>query len=79
MTDFSWEGNSKKIYDTIVSMIPLPFRKISEKNLTKALVSKTGEDGTITEDIIIGCVKEVTPKPFLSIGMKQIKHLLKND
>lgn len=78
MADLNWDGNTKEIYDKVLAMTPAPFRKLSEKNLTEAIVRRVGDGGTVTEDIIVASIKEVTPKPFLAMGMKQIEHLLKN-
>ena len=78
MAEFSWEDNTKEIFDKAVSLPPAPFRKATEKSITEALTSKIGENGTVTEDVLVECIKEVTPKPFLKMGMKKIKPLLKN-
>jgi hypothetical protein len=36
---------------------------------------KAGDSGTITEDIVIESVKEVTPKPFVGMALKGIEPL----
>ena len=78
MDNIQWEGNTKEIFDTAVSLAPKPFRNITKKGLSEAIEKRVGSDGTVTEEIIVDCIKEVTPKPFLSMGMKKIKPLLKN-
>ena len=78
MADFNWEGNTKEIFDLITSLSPKPFRKRTIQMLSDALEAKVGKDQPVTEEIIVACIKEVTPKPFLPMGMKKIKHLLKN-
>ena len=78
MAEYSWEDNSKQVYDTAVSMAPKPFRPLTVSSLDDALAKRLEDGGTVTEDIIVDCIKEITPKPFLSMGMKRIKPLLKN-
>ncbi len=77
MAEFTWEDNTKEIFDKCVEMAPGPFRKITEKSLLEALEKKIGDGGTVTEPSIVECIKEVTPKPFLAMGMKKLKPLLK--
>ncbi len=77
MTDFKWEGNTKEIFDLITSLSPKPFRQRTIQMLTDALEAKVGNENPVTEEIIVECIKEVTPKPFLPLGLKKIKHLLK--
>jgi len=79
MADFTWEDNTKEIFDKAVSLPPAPFRKTTENSITEALVAKIGEQGTVTEAVLVEVIKEVTPKPFLKMGMKKIKPLLKNE
>ena len=49
---------------------------MTEKKLMEAIVNKAGDGGTVTEDILIECVKEVTPKPFVGMALKQIEPLM---
>ncbi len=79
MVNFNWEDNTKEIFDMAVSTPPAPFRKITEQSITEALIGKVGEEGTVTEQCLVECIKEVTPKPYLKMGMKKLKPLLKND
>ena len=78
MSNFNWEENTKEIFDKVISLAPRPFRKISEKNLTKCLLAKVGSEGTVTEEILMQAVREVTPKPFLQMGLGKLRPLLKN-
>ena len=78
MADFKWEDNTKEIFELVTSLSPKPFRKRTIEMLTGALEAKVGADQPVTEEILVACIKEVTPKPFLPMGMKKIKHLLKN-
>ena len=77
MVDLVWQDNTEEIYEKCISLSPGPFRKITSKNLTEAIERKVGADGVVTEDILVACIKEVTPKPFLAMGMKKIQPLLK--
>ncbi len=77
MTDFKWEGNTKEIFDLITSLSPKPFRQRTIQMLSDALEAKVGAENSVTEEIMVDCIKEVTPKPFLPLGLKKIKHLLK--
>lgn len=76
MEEFKFEENSQAIFEKVIALAPAPFRKISKKNLTKALLSKVGSGGIVNEDIMMQVVREVTPKPFLKMGLKQIEPML---
>jgi len=74
MADLTWEGNSKKMFDEMIESSPKPFRAMTEKKLTEAIEGKAG-GGAVTEDIVIECVKEVTPKPFVGMALKKLEPL----
>ena len=76
MAEFKFEENAQAIFEKVISLAPAPFRKISKKNLTKALLAKVGSGGTVNEEIMMQTVREVTPKPFLKMGLKQIEPML---
>ena len=75
MAELNWEGNSKKMFEEMVEGAPKPFRAMTEKKLTACLESKAGDDGDVTEDMLIECVKEITPKPFVAMALKKIEPL----
>ena len=77
MADFNWEDNTEEIFDKVVSLTPKPFQKMTVKGISEALVKRIGEGGSVTEAVLVDCIKEVTPKPFLAMGMKKIQHMLK--
>ena len=77
MSEFNFEDNTQEIFDKVISLSPGPFRKIARNNLTKSLLAKVGEGGTVTEEILMQSVREITPKPFLKMGLKQLEPLLK--
>ncbi len=72
MADLTWEGNSKAMFDKLIESSPKPFRAMTEKKLMEAIAAKAS-DGTATEDIVIEAVKEVTPKPFVGMALKNIE------
>ena len=75
MADLTWEGNSKEMVEKMVEASPKPFRAMTEKKLNEAVAAKAGDGGTVTEDIVIECVKEVTPKPFVAMALKNLESL----
>ena len=75
MADVTWTGNSKAMFDKLIESSPKPFRAMTEKKLMEAIVNKAGDGGSVTEDIVIECVKEVTPKPFVGMALKNIEPL----
>ena len=77
MVDLIWQDNSEEIFEKCISLAPGPFRKITRKNLTEAIEKKVGAEGMVSEDILVACIKEVTPKPFLAMGMEKIQPMLK--
>jgi hypothetical protein len=79
MVNFTWQDNTEEIYEKCISLSPGPFRQITRKNLTEAIEKRVGADGVVTEDILVSCIKEVTPKPFLAMGMKKIDPMLKGN
>ncbi len=79
MTDYTWQDNTKEIYEKAIAIPPAPFRKLTRKSIDEALAKKVGDSGIITEQCLVECIKEVTPKPFVAMGMKQLKPLLKNE
>ena len=77
MANFNWDANTEEIYEKCISLAPGPFRKITRKSLDEALGKRLGDDGTVTEPVLVDCIKECTPMPFLAMGMKKLKPLLK--
>ena len=76
MADFTWEDNSKKIYETAISLSPGPFRKITQKTIDEAILAKVGDGGTITEVELMEIINDNTPKPFRAMGMRKLKPLM---
>ncbi|OGL39394.1 MAG: hypothetical protein A2042_05790 [Candidatus Schekmanbacteria bacterium GWA2_38_11] len=76
MADFVWEGKTKEMYDKLISNSPKPFQEMTRKRMTESLTKKVGDGGTVTQEILLEIVKEITPKPFLAMAMKSIEPLL---
>ena len=75
MAELNWEGNSKVMFDKMIESSPKPFRAMTEKKLMEAIVEKAGDAATVSEEMLIECVKTVTPKPFVGMAMKTLEPL----
>ena len=75
MAELNWEQNSKVMFDKLIESSPKPFRAMTEKKLMEAITAKAGDAGAITEEMVIESVKEVTPKPFVGMALKNIESL----
>ena len=76
MAELNWQDNSKEIVQKLIEGSPKPFRAMTEKKMMEGLEKKAGENGAVTEDIVIEVVKEITPKPFVAMAMKSIEPLI---
>lgn len=61
------------MFEKLMELSPKPFRAIVERNLTDAIAAKVGDEGVVTEAVLIESVKEVTPKPFVGMALKSIE------
>jgi hypothetical protein len=75
MAELNWQGNSKAMFDKLIESSPKPFRAMTEKKMLEGMEKKAGEGGAVTEDIVIEVVKEITPKPFVAMALKNIEPL----
>jgi hypothetical protein len=75
MADLTWGKNSKEMFNKCIEGSPKPFRAMTEKKLMDVLTKKAGDTGIISEDMLIECVKEITPKPFVAMALKAIEPL----
>jgi hypothetical protein len=75
MADLTWEKNSKAMFTKCIEGSPKPFRAMTEKKLMDALTKKAGGTGVVSEDMLIECVKEITPKPFVIMALNTIEPL----
>ena len=76
MAELNWQDNSKQMFQKLIEGSPKPFRAMTEKKMMEGIEKKAGEGGAVTEDIVIEVVKEITPKPFVSMAMKSIEPLI---
>ena len=76
MAELNWQDNSKEMVQKLIEGSPKPFRAMTEKKMMEGLEKKAGEGGAVTEDIVIEVVKEITPKPFVTMAMKSIESLI---
>jgi hypothetical protein len=75
MAELNWDGNSKAMFDAMIEGSPKPFRAMTEQKLKAALEAKAGDGGTVTEAMIEEAVKEITPKPFVAMALKNLEPL----
>jgi len=75
MAELNWQDNSKQMCDKLIEGSPKPFRAMTEKKLMEGLEKKAGEGGTVTEDMVVEVVQEITPKPFVAMALKSIEPL----
>ncbi len=75
MAELNWQGNSKEMFEKLIEGSPKPFRAMTEKKMMEGIEKKAGEGGAVTEDIVEEVVKEITPKPFVAMALKNIEPL----
>jgi len=75
MAELNWQGNTKEMFDKLIESSPKPFRAMTEKKMQEGLEKKAGEGGAVTEDMIEEVVKEITPKPFVAMALKNLEPL----
>jgi len=76
MAELNWQGKSKEMFQKLIEGSPKPFRAMTEKKMQEGLAKKAGDGGTVTEDMVIEVVKEITPKPFIGMALKSIEPLM---
>ena len=75
MAELNWQGNSKAMFEKLIESSPKPFRAMTEKKMLEGMGKKAGDGGAVTEDIVEEVVKEITPKPFVAMALKNIEPL----
>jgi hypothetical protein len=73
MADFNWTENSEAAFEAALKAAPMAFRSIGKKNLTKGLVKVVGDGGDVREVDVVRVIKETSPAPFVSMGLKAIE------
>lgn len=76
MAELNWQDNSKEMFQKLIDGSPKPFRAMTEKKMMEGITKKAGAGGSVTEDLVIEIVKEITPKPFVAMAMKSIEPLI---
>ena len=76
MAEFNWQDNSKEMCEELIEGSPKPFRAMTRNKMMEGIEKKAGEGGTVTEDIVIEVVKEITPKPFVAMALKKVETLI---
>lgn len=73
LENINWEGNSKAMFEKLVSSAP-PFMRDKAQNDFKAWVEKKGIT-TLTEDLIEAHIMESAPAPIQGMVLAQIRPL----
>ena len=76
MSEFTWTGNAKVMFDESLKAAPLPFRNVTKKGLTNGLTKVVGDGGEVHEEDVVRAIKETTPAPFIGIGLKAVAPFL---
>jgi hypothetical protein len=76
MAELNWQGKSKEMFQKLIEGSPKPFRAMTEKKMLEGLAKKSGDAGSVTEDMVVEVVKEITPKPFIAMALKSIEPLM---
>ena len=76
MAELNWGGNSKAMFDKLIESSPKPFRAMTEKKMLEGLAKKAGDAGHVTEAMLVEVVKEITPKPFIAMALKNIEPMM---
>jgi len=72
---FVWEDNSKAMFDKTVESSPVFVRPVVRRRLMQAVEKKAKKSGVVTEELLIACIKETTPDPFIEKAMSDIEPL----
>lgn len=62
-----WQGNSKKMFDVIMSNVPKFMKNNIQKTIEQQIIERKID--VATEDLIINLLEEVSPKPFSKVVM----------
>ena len=73
LDNLTWEGNSKEMYDKVISFAPWPMQEMAKKEF-KGWVEKKNIT-TMTEDLLEEHIKETAPSPFVGMLLEQIQPL----
>lgn len=77
ISNLQWQGNSKKMYDSILKSIPLLFRSSINNNIEKWIYKNNIK--IITEDIVFKAVDDIAPFDLANKRIKpELQKLRKN-
>ncbi len=76
MAELNWRGKARQCLKSSLKAHPKPFRAMTEKKMLEGLAKKAGDAGTVTEDMVVEVVKEITPKPFIAMALKNIEPMM---
>ena len=68
-----WQGNSKKMYDAIISGTPVLFRGYLKKSIADWVYENRVE--TVTEDLVFRAVNELAPPAVAKKIMPELEKL----
>ncbi len=67
----SWEGESEKLVDKIMEVIPEMLRGAVKPKFLDFIKTKAGQSGVVTERLVVDAIKEMKPpEPYMSQIMK---------
>jgi len=70
-SQLTWEGESEKMMEKILGVIPEMLRGAVEPNLLDYIKTKAGPSGVVTESLLIDAIKEIKPpEPYMNQIMK---------
>lgn len=75
MSELSWKGNAKEMFDQILDNSPKMFRPITRAKLEARLREGAKTTGAVTEELFEEVVREVTPRPFVARALEVIAPL----
>ncbi len=73
--EFTWQENSKAMYDTVVKAVPAFVRPIIKSKLLKGLKGKSGVSMEITEAVFMDALKTSTPESKLEKIIPELEKL----
>ncbi len=73
--DFTWQENSRAMYDATVKAAPAFVRPILKSKLLRAIREKAGVSGVVTEAVFFDGLKAATPEDKLGKIMGELEKL----
>ncbi len=73
--EFTWQENSKAMYDTVVKAVPAFVRPIIKSKLLKGIKEKSGDSLEVTETVFMDALKASTPESKLEKIIPELEKL----